>query len=115
MRRTLPPASAAVATMAALSTACRSIAFVPNFASNAALLGGGRTRHFAALSNKCSSRRLVADAFGSVRLPDIAGRRQYPRVIKSGVALQMSSSSAAQDTVEALAASIKAKGDEIRR
>lgn len=119
MRRTFPPASAAVATMAALSTACRVAAFVPSFASNTALLGSGRARHFVAQSSvlfgSSISRRFLVRASGKSSKV-LAGTREQGRVRSARVgALQMSSSPATQDAVEALTASIKAKGDEIRR
>lgn len=122
MRRTYPPASAAVATMAALSSACRAAAFVPGFAPHAALLGGGRARHFAALRDinyvgsitrgGSSARRLVAAGSGT---RSDAGRRISWVRGRGDHGLRMSSSSAAQETVESLTVIIKAKGDEIRR
>lgn len=136
MRPSFPPASAAFATMAALSTACRAAAFVPSFATNAALLGcsgsGGRARYFAASTATAyhrstyyskgskSNRLLGSSSVASRRLTGAAeeiGDSEAER--GSRVGLRMSSSAAQQDAppaaVEALTASIKAKGDEIRR
>ena len=115
MRRTFPPASAAVATMAALSTACRIAAFVPTFASNTALLGSGRARHLVAQSSTFSSSRRFLVGASSRSSHVLAGRRAPGRARGARVGLQMSSSPATQDAVEALTASIKTKGDEIRR
>ena len=105
----------AVATMAALSTAaCRAAAFVPAFASNAAILGGGRGMGAAAPvrgSSGCILRRRLTGGSSKSSLVATAetGGREGRRV-----RMMMSS---AQDTaeVETLTSSIKAKGDEIRR
>lgn len=117
----------AVATMAALSTACRGAAFVPTFASNAAMLGSGRARHFmgaaAPIGSSAfgSSRRRVrgsthSSSGGGSSLALRPGRRAGG-IHRSGVRTMMMMMSSAQDTaaVETLTANIKAKGDEIRR
>lgn len=110
--------------MAALSTAaCRAAAFVPTFASNAAILGGGRARHVigaaAPVRGSSSSSRYVlhrrlTGGSGKGSLAATAERGDRERRRSRSVRMMMSS---AQDTAEAetLTASIKAKGDEIRR
>lgn len=117
--RMLSRGSTAVATMAALSTACRAVAFVPTFTSNAAIVGSGRARQLlgpaaaaAARRSSSSSSSSISGSLGVTPERRTAGdsRRRH------GVRMMMMSSSA-QDTaeVETLTASIKAKGDEIRR
>lgn len=107
----------AVATMAALCTAaCRAAAFVPTFASNAAILGSGRARHMVGApvtgSSRYALRRRLTGSSNRSSLVVTAGREGRDG-LHGSVRVMMSG---AQDTAEAetLTASIKAKGDEIR-
>ncbi|CAN0031904.1 unnamed protein product [Pylaiella littoralis] len=114
----------AVATMAALSTAvCRAAAFVPTFTSNAVVLGSGRARHtISAVGPIINRRNDVLKPRGGISSGSSSNSQSSPTITAGGRATKegrpgsVKMMSSAQETAEAetLAASIKAKGDEIR-
>lgn len=114
--------------MAALSTAaCRVAAFVPTFTSNAVVLGAGRARHTIGAAapiinrrndvllrrNRGSSSNGSSSSSQSSFTPTAWGGATAVKSRRGGGRIMMMSSGTAE--AETLTASIKAKGDEIRR